>query len=399
MGKRRPLEETFNQNFDDTIAHKQQHDLIQELKQKLKTQKEENQKQKSLLSQLRSALESQSGVLKVSLNNMLPSEQCRTVFTQAAIIKRANSLKAEGQLEKLILIPIANKPGFYYIEDGELTWRSAKYLVEQQENQWQTLESVLSPPEENQKNIHRKTLLHHLHSEGLTPLDRSQSILKEILWAIDIDLITNKKLINHRDKMIAASKLIRSLDHSFRKKFPRSWQELILCDRELQQVKLEELDLSDYQKTILLVLLDFQIDLHSFAANDLGMAILPEIFIEAIRNRELPCRQALEISKITAKKLNKPQEEVDSIWTNLIDRVCNEKMSVRNIREEVANILSSTETPLSLEKKELRKNYQDIKAKIKSFPVTLLSKTQLNSLKSSLETKIQQIESVLEQQN
>ena len=59
--------------------------------------------------------------------NIQPSKQCRQTFSETVIQKRRRSLQ-EGQLDPLVLIPIADSVGQekqYQIEDGEVTWRAA----------------------------------------------------------------------------------------------------------------------------------------------------------------------------------------------------------------------------------------------------------------------------------
>jgi ParB family transcriptional regulator, chromosome partitioning protein len=144
--------------------------------------------------------ETSTGKFLISLDKIEPSKQCRQTFTESVIQKRMQSLSREGQLDPLVLVPLSETEAFsdkkYQIEDGEVTFRAAKRLIEQGDTQWEYLEAVLSNIEDLD-TIHFRTLLHHLHSEGLNPLDRAESIFAEINLQLQIETEIAVKLLRN----------------------------------------------------------------------------------------------------------------------------------------------------------------------------------------------------------
>lgn len=249
MGQRQSVANLIDEDFDSAIAAKKPHDVIQDLRQQLDQTQKEVDKREELLIQLRSGLEQRNGKVLVPIEKITPSDQCRKTFTEAVILKRVESLKREGQLDSLILIPLTDKANHYQLEDGEVTWRAAKYLVEAGEEKWKNLEAVISPLVGNEREIHRRTLLHHLHSEGLNSLDRAESLIRELNWSLDLEIYEDEVEEGQSRSEVAIAKLkkiLRNLDYLFRKNetADRTLQLIEKATREEQQKALEELELN-----------------------------------------------------------------------------------------------------------------------------------------------------------
>ncbi len=402
MGKRRSVANLMDEDFDSAIAAKKRHDVIQDLKQQLDQTQKEVDKREELLIQLRSQLEQRNGKVLVPIENITPSDQCRKTFTEAVILKRVESLKREGQLDSLILIPLSDKANYYQLEDGEVTWRAAKYLVESGEEQWKNLEAVISPLVGNEREIHRRTLLHHLHSEGLNSLDRAESLIRELNWSVDLEIYEDEVKEGQSRSEVAIAKLkkiLRNLDYLFRKNetADRTLQLIEKATREEQQQALEKLELNSLQIEIILVLLDFQVELHSFVANDLAMISLTEDLKQAVRERNLPCHQAKALGKLTAKRLGKDDVAALEIRSKAIERVLNEALSVRDTRKFVAELLEEhgTTKPKTKTKEKTIDRYQEVKEGLSKLSVKQLKANHLKSLKKAMEKKMREIDSLL----
>ncbi len=402
MGKRRSVANLMDEDFDSAIAAKKRHDVIQELKQQLDQTQKEVDKREELLIQLRSQLEQRNGKVLVPIENITPSDQCRKTFTEAVILKRVESLKREGQLDSLILIPLTDKANYYQLEDGEVTWRAAKYLVESGEEKWKNLEAVISPLVGNEREIHRRTLLHHLHSEGLNSLDRAESLIRELNWSVDLAIYEDEVKEGQSRSEVAIAKLkkiLRNLDYLFRKNetADRTLQLIEKATREEQQQALEKLELNSLQIEIILVLLDFQVELHSFVANDLAMISLTEDLKQAVRERNLPCHQAKALGKLTAKRLGKDDVAALEIRSKAIERVLNEALSVRDTRKFVAELLEEhgTAKPKTKTKEKTIDRYQEVKEGLSKLSVKQLKANHLKSLKKAMEKKMREIDSIL----
>ena len=402
MGKRRSVANLIAEDFDSTLAAKKRHDTIQKLRQQLDLTQKEVEKREQLLNEFRSQLEQRNGKILVPISHIIPSDQCRKTFTEAVILKRVESLRREGQLDSLILIPIVDQPDRYQLEDGEVTWRAAKHLVEAGEEKWQSLEAVISPLVGNNRDIHRRSLLHHLHSESLNSLDRAESIIRELNWSVDLE-IDEAEIEAGQSRfeagVVKLKKILRNLDYQFRKNeaADRILQQIDRATRDEQQHALEQLDLNPLQVEIILVLLDFQIELHSFVANDLAMISLPADLKHAVRQRDLPCHQAKALGKLTAKKLNnKNESDVLEIRAKAVERVLSNALSVRDTRKLVAEILSQYEGEKPKPKEKTNEQYQEVKQSLSKLAVKQLKSTQLKSLKKAMEKKLEEIDSLLE---
>lgn len=402
MGKRQSVANLIDEDFDSAIAAKKRHDVIQDLRQQLDRTQKEVDKREELLTQLRSGLEQRNGKVLVAIENITPSDQCRKTFTEAVILKRVESLKREGQLDSLILIPLTDKANHYQLEDGEVTWRAAKYLVEAGEEKWKNLEAVISPLVGNEREIHRRTLLHHLHSEGLNSLDRAESLIRELNWSLDLEIYEDEVEEGQSRSEVAIAKLkkiLRNLDYQFRKNetADRTLQLIEKATREEQQKALEELELNSLQIEIILVLLDFQVELHSFVANDLAMISLTEDLKQAVREKNLPCHQAKALGKLTAKRLGKDDVAALEIRSKAIERVLNETLSVRDTRKFVTELLEKHgKTKLKTKSKsETIDRYQEVKQGLSKLSVKQLKANHLKSLKKAMEKKMLEIDSIL----
>ena len=99
---------------------------IQELKAEIEElRKSGSTELESQLTALREQLESASGILSISLDQIQPNpEQPRQTFLPESIESMSRSLASDGQLQPIILI----QRGDLVIFDGERRWRSAKNL-------------------------------------------------------------------------------------------------------------------------------------------------------------------------------------------------------------------------------------------------------------------------------
>ena len=401
MGKRRSVANLIEEDFDSAIAAKKRHDTIQNLRQQLDLTQKEVKKREQLLNEYRSQLEQRNGKILVPISHIIPSDQCRKTFTEAVVLKRVESLRREGQLDSLILIPIVDQPDRYQLEDGEVTWRAAKHLVEAGDEKWKTLEAVISPLVGNERDIHRRSLLHHLHSESLNSLDRAESIIRELNWSVDLEIDEVEIKVGQsrfEAGVVKLKKILRNLDYQFRKNLAadRILQQIDRGTRDEQQKALEQLDLNSLQIEIILVLLDFQIELHSFVANDLAMISLPADLKHAVRQQDLPCHQAKALGKLTAKKLNKDESDVVEIRAKAAERVLSNALSVRDTRKLVAEILEQHEGEKPKTKGKTIEQYQEVKQSLSKLAVKQLKSTQLRSLKKTMENKLKEIDSILE---
>lgn len=360
------VKDKFRERFSSTKTAQQSTSKIQELKQKIKE-----------LEASDSTTKTSTGKFLVLIDKIKPSKQCRQTFTESAIQKRMRSLSREGQLDPLVLVPLSeienDAERLYQIEDGEVTWRAAKRLVEQGDSSWKHLEAVLSSISERD-TIHFRTLLHHLHSEGLNPLDRAESIITEINLQLQIETEAAIKLLRNivyrssRDAMIAEA--------------------IALYSQEERSQKYLEQQLEPAQVKLISLLDRLQVEIGSFVNNDLGMLALAETLKTAIREKDLPCHQAKLINKLNSKNLSGDEEKISQIRNEALEYVLTNKLSVAKTREYINQIIEEQGRKKSTDLAKVKQNFQQIKTGLQNLPVSQLTKIQLNSLKSIMEKQL-----------
>lgn len=359
------VKDKFRERFSSTKTAQQSTSKIQELKQKIKELEASDFTKAS------------TGKFLVLIDKIKPSKQCRQTFTESAIQKRMRSLSREGQLDPLVLVPLSDLENdaerLYQIEDGEVTWRAAKRLVKQGDSSWSHLEAVLSSISEPD-TIHFRTLLHHLHSEGLNPLDRAESIITEINLQLQIETEAAIKLLRNivyrssRDAMIAEA--------------------IALYSQEERSQKYLEQQLEPAQVKLISLLDRLQVEIGSFVNNDLGMLALAETLKTAIREKDLPCHQAKLINKLNSKNLSGDEEKISQIRNEALEYVLTNKLSVAKTREYINKIIEGQGRKKSTDLAKVKQNFQQIKTGLQNLPVSQLTKIQLNSLKSIMEKQL-----------
>lgn len=386
MSKNR-IQNRVNNSFQTAIALKEEHTKIQELQQKIKELDAEAQEREQLLSELRQQLEQKSGKFSVAIDKIKPSTQCRITFTEEIINKRCDSLCAKGQLEPLILIsPQDELDDFYYLEDGEVTWRAACKLVELGKQEWTQLDAVFSNLSEKD-NIHRRTLIHHLHSETLTPLDRAEAVVREI--AIEVD-----------EEKIEVVKLLRNIKYRFEKAETGKSLLLELEHKGVEAIKssLFDIELGEKQIQILSFLRELQLNFYSFVANDLNMVLLCDDLKIATRTKSLGCHLAKILNQLQAKKLNCSEEEALQIRLDTTQKVIQENLNESNTRKMVSNIIreQSKVDKNNVDISEIKEVYQNTKQNLNKLLIKELQPRQLKSLKKIMEQKLIEIERQIE---
>jgi hypothetical protein len=140
-----------------------------------------------------------------------------------------------------------------------------------------------------------------------------------------------------------------------------------------------------------------QIELGSFVNNDLGMLALTDNLKTAIREKELPCHQAKLINKLSSKTLSSNEEEIEQITKEALEYVLDNKLSVDKTRKYINQIIEAQGKKNSNSVAKAKKNYQQLKTELQKLPVSRLTKTQLNSLKSIMEKQLVAINQELKQ--
>ena len=389
---RRNIAEEIEADFEEVLELSSHQKTINLLREELAAAKQEaNLYKDQALNKVRQSLEGVGGKYKIAIKDIKPSQQCRQTFTDSAIFKRSQSLLAEGQLEPIILVPLAQEANQYQLEDGELRWRAANYLVKQGHKNWEYLEAVIAPISPNEKEIHRRSLIHHLHSEALNPLDRLEAVIREINWQIDLEIKPEIIAEYNGDKLLATQdrlkKLLRNMHYFFKTndQAKLKLQQLQQKPTSILHEEIETFELSKTQKELLGLLLELQINFQSFVANDLPMTSLSDDLKQGIRTKGLACHQALAINKLSAKNLNKTEIEAVEIRASIIEEVVSKLLSVRKARQLVNQVLQAHNDQVAQKAKKSVSHHLNY---IKAIEISELSGKEKLALIKVLEAKL-----------
>ncbi len=359
--------ERASKSLQSAITAKVDNDKILELQQKIVLLTEESAKKEELLKELRLKLQQKSGKALIAIEKIKPSDQCRVTFTEASIERRCKSLIAKGQLEPLILIVPEKDSDYYYLEDGEVTWRAACKLVEAGEKNWTHLEAVFSNLS-SEENIHHRTLIHHLHSESLTPLDRAEAVVREMMTEVELE----KQEI---------AKLLRNMKY----KLEKSSQGRTLI-KQGNKDELESIGLNGKQLQILEFLQDLQVDFYSFVSNDLDMIFLCEDLKNAARNQGLGCYQAKILNRLQAKNLNCSEVKAKNLRIKATEQTIAQHLNKIDTRKLVSSIIEK-HCPSKAKKISQNKIYQNAIDNVEKLSVEELQLEQLTHFQAIIQSE------------
>lgn len=365
---RSKFKERASKSLQSAIVAKEENGKIVELQQKISSLTEEAVTKEKLLRELRLKLEQQSGKASIAIDKIQPSDQCRVTFTEETIERRCKSLLGKGQLEPLILIVPQDNSDFYYLEDGEVTWRAACKLVEAGEEKWTELEAVfsnLSPDE----SIHRRTLIHHLHSETLTPLDRAEAIFREMVIEVGIE----KEGI---------AKLLRNIKY----KLEKSASSKTLIERSTE-VELKSIGLNEKQLKTWEFLRELQVDFFSFVGNDLDLVFLCKDLKDAARNQGLGCYQAKILNRLQTKNLNCGQVKAENLRVKATEKTIAERLNKAETRKLVSSIIEK-HCPSKTKKLSQNKIYKNAISNVENLSVEELPLEQLEHFQAIIQQKL-----------
>jgi len=367
-------------NYFSAAKQSQQLSQAEEEIQRLKAEIEELRSQGSTeleeqLSALRVQLQSQSGILSISIEEIQPNpEQPRQTFLSESIESMSRSLANDGQLEPIILIQRRDLVLF----DGERRWRSAKALG------WPSLQAVIIP---EPTALHRKALLTSLHREDLNPLDKAEAIVRELATNTDIESVDIPRILSTVVRRLNTHKRMSQV------------VELMRVTEEEQQQGLAEMGLDKREQAVLGLLLSLQLNPASIDANIFPMLTLAPDLKAAIRESGVFGVHAMALSKLNAKNLGKSEEEAQLIRVNTTQKVIAEKLSAAQTRLLVKEVLTLHQKADSTPPQTVRQ-VSKVTGSLQKLSSEMLAAAQLNQLtqlQEVLNQKLAEIEEILQQ--
>jgi ParB family transcriptional regulator, chromosome partitioning protein len=326
------------------------------------------------LAALRSQLQSQSGILSISIEQIEPNpEQPRQTFLPESIESMSRSLAEDGQLQPIILIQRENLVLF----DGERRWRSAKALG------WQNLQAVIIP---EPASLHRKALLTSLHREDLNPLDKAEAIVRELGNNTDLEQVDIPRILSTVVRRLNAQKKMNSV------------VELMTAENAEQQSGLVALGLSDSEHAVLGLLLDLQLNPASIDANVFPMLSLASDLKVAIRSG-LKGVHAIALQKLSPKNLRVTESEARFLRVTTTQKVMTEKLSALCTRKLVGEVVATHAQSSSTSEAKIKPVSQSCRRlqKLSLESLKKAERTQLIEFQEVLRQKLTEIEEVLKQ--
>ena len=376
--------ENFQKATESTAVFQENAKLKQEISQ-LQAQLEQARNssgeiREQSLEQIRSQLENQDGKLKININDIQPSDQCRKTILPIHIQQRSQTLLDNGQRKSLILIPLAEE-GKYGLEDGELTWRAASSLVEQGYTDWQYLEAVITPVEEDLDEAHKRSLIHHLHAVHLNSLDKSEALFRELRKSVPLELSDKEIKAGNGSQDVAKNLKFKQIIGRIKNKLPKipEFQEIYnsLKNKASQErvSALAELNyLSEEERQVLEFFSSWQIEnIASFYRKVMPTVFLSDKLKKAVREKGLGCSQAILLNKVIEQKKQ----------TQLITQTLKNNWSESQLKAKINDLSESRNTD--------NKNYSSVikvTAKITEETVKSYSPQQRQELINLLENKL-----------
>jgi len=283
------------------------------------------------LAVLREQLKAQSGEHEIPVSSIDPNpSQPRQTIPLSSIRTLARSLKKDGQITPLILIPTGDR---YLLWDGQRRWESAKYL------EWESIRAVLSPMPED---LHRQSLLTFVHHEDLNPLSKAEAIVKEVAASAELDQESIPGLL---------STVLRRLE---RQDQVHRLQGLVNDDLSEQEKVIGQLGLHQNEERILLSLLELALNPPSVRSNLMPMLSLPLDLKSAIRERGLKGAHALALASLSEKNLKVPERQARKERLNATEIVLEEDLTVSKTRELVRKIKTKFVENIPSDPKEIK---------------------------------------------
>ncbi|MBG1267786.1 ParB/RepB/Spo0J family partition protein [Nostoc sp. WHI] len=320
---------------------------------------------------LREQLRMQSGVQEISIIKIRPNPgQPRKTFSSLSIDSMVRTLDKDGQLHPIILIPEADH---FDLFDGERRWRAAKKLG------WQIIKAVTMP---RPQDLHRKALITTLHREDLNPLDKAEALLKEISEQTGIDTAEAPRIL---------STAVRRLDYQKRMK---QVGELIAASEDKQNQVLDELDLTDLEKSVFKVLLGIGLNPGSVTANDFRMlSLFPDLQI-AIRESNLKAAHAMVLQRLSAKKLGMDEKKTSKFRIEATQKVVEQSLTLAETQELVNQIIAKYVSKPATNTDD--KRLANIMRGFKKINLNKIERSNLENFRQSLQQKLQEIEAALQ---
>ena len=260
----------------------------------------------------------QKGIENIPLSQINPNpRQPRSSFY--VVEERKISMARVGQKEPIVLVSPPHIDG-YLIFDGECRWQAAKQLG------WSTIKAIII--DYNAETFDDDVFIAAISKSSINALDLADSLLERI--EAKTASLTREKIPTILNTAITRLK---------RQGKQKVLGTILKNDRSVQQ-QLEELGLSEPERLICQIILDYGFNPLSVNQNYFPMLKMADDIKEAIRNRGLKDALARIINKIKAQKLNISEQKARRLRRNLIDEVIKQDLSLTQTNKKFKEIIA-----------------------------------------------------------
>ena len=347
------------------------------------------QENERLKQQLASSL---NGEFYLDITRFRPSIQVRQTFLEQEIKERAKSLLEEGQATAIILLPLDDNPDYEAeIEDGELTWRAAKWLTKQNYSQWQQLKCCWSTLK-SEEDAHTKSVIHHRHKVDLNPLDEAEGLMLEI--AKTISWSEQEKT---EDKNFLLKPILGSISTKYQRKpaFTSLYDSLLTKTKEESFAVLnkysEDFCLDERQIIVIIQLARFTIrNPQSFYKHSVPLVFLAQQLKDSIRHSTTPLssNHAIHLSRVKDKQQQK----------DLIEQAQANQWSIRELKAAISKIQPPKAKSTTVNSFNVQKSaVQALNKALNTPSMNHLTVKQAKQLASTLRKKLESLDKIIQE--
>ncbi len=369
------LNEELNQRIQELERE------VVELRQQANTEQEKEFLEQQI-QDLTRKLATVGGEHDIEINLIDPDpNQPRTIFPRSLVEERTESLKRNGQISPIILIPQAN--GRYRLFDGAVR--------------------RLSGPKAGLTTLRAVFLPHHESLDDATRFEQQFVTGKDTEKLHDLDVANGLVRIicsrhpHLKEKQIDFPKILNNTIYQIRKAGKlKELTKMVNKPTEEQRSWLDSLGLELSEGIdILETLLDRQFNPASISANVFPLLSVTDDLKAVVQEKGLSSGKIMAVNKLTANALNTDESSAKQVRSQIAYRIAEEELTEEEtnslIRKTIQEYNPTAKQPDPIAEKSVKTVKQIQKIKLDGF-----KHDQLRSIRESLQERIREIDRLLD---
>lgn len=307
--------------------------------------------------------------------------QPRTIFPRALIEERTESLKRNGQISPIILIPQEN--GRYRLFDGAVR--------------------RLSGPKAGLATLRAVLLPHHESLDDATRFEQQFVTGKDTEKLHDLDVANGLvRIICSRhphleEKQIDFPKILNNVIYQIRKSGKlKELTKMVNKPIEQQKEWLDSLGLESSEgRDILEILLDRQFNPASISANVFPLLSITDDLKAVVQETGLSSGKIMAINKLTAEALNTNEADAKQVRSQLAYRIAEQELTEKETNDLIRKTIQEHNPAAKQPDPIVEKSVKTVK-QIQNIKLDEFKPDQLRSIRESLQERIREIDQLLE---